>query len=287
MLLMEYVMIEDENKWLLVIEDARGSSLKRKCFWMRDSYFCVVNDLINQLNRAFVNAGGYENKSTTELPLAIESFSQICKRLNKFTKIYKNCELISLEVEVDFSGEKRVINIEDLYTEPKEDMSHWFACIGYSISYDYGRDYNISALKIPVNISYNNIYKNMLYFYNIYYDEFKSESASLSYKIAELFEKFFGYEILSFLDVLKLRYQSSNRVKKVLLDYANDDRPIHCEADGTYHYTEDINEYNIYYKRQFSLPYLKGSIDKEKLESVIYPNKQEVTDFLKQIEVRS
>lgn len=274
-------MIGDEKKWLLVLEDTREKPIKRKCFWIRDSYFSIVNDLVGQLNRAFINAGGYTDNSTVELPLAIESFSKICQRLNKFTKIYKNSDPISPEVESAFTGEKRVLNLEYLYSDYQEDMNYWFAIIGYG----YGKDEHYVYLKVPVSISYNEVFRKTSYLCNIYYDEMTSRDlplslSSLTESITQLFQQFGGYKTADILDVFKLKYQDGYRKKSIPLEYIYEKKSIYCAEDDSHKHGMDIDKFNIYYKREFSIPYLKGNLDKEKLEVIDYPDKKQVNDFV-------
>lgn len=277
----EYVMIGDEKKWLLVLEDTREKPIKRKYFWMKDSYFSIVNDLVSQLNRAFINAGGYTDNSIVELPLAIESFSKICQRLNKFTKIYKNSDPISPEVESAFTGEKRVLNLEYFYSDYQDDMNYWFAIIGYG----YGKDEHYVYLKVPVSISYNEIFRKTSYLCNIYYDELKARDlplslSSLTESIIHFFQQFCGYKTADILDVFKLKYQDGYRKKSIPLEYIYEKKSIYCAEDDSHKHGMDIDKFNIYYKREFSIPYLKGNLDKEKLEVIDYPDKKQVKNFV-------
>lgn len=274
-LLMEYVMIEDEKKWLLVLEDTREKPIKRKYFWINGKYGyrALVSDLLGQLYRAS-NNDDLKKEANLKSPFKEESFGEICKRLNDFKKIYKNSTPISPEVENAFTGKKRVLNLESLYADSENDMNYWYVFINYL----FGEDYDIVAFKIPVNISYNQVFKNTCYFHDIF-KELKGQSFCASkslkpYQIAQLFHQFFRYDAVDILDTLKMKYQDSNRMKKLILDYIENRYSLYSADYG------DIDKFNVYFKRKDSMPYLKKSLDNEQIEFIHYPNKQEVKNFV-------
>lgn len=275
-------MIKDENKWLLIVEDTRGPSIQRKCFWMRDAYFYIINILLSQLHKGYEN-NDIKDGSSVKSPFIVESFSQICQRLNKFSKKYKYSSPISSEIENAFTGKKRILNLESLYADCEGDMDYWFAFIGY----EYREDDDIAALKVPINISYNNIFKNALYFYNTFEEKEKEKEKpkkgsvcffkSLElHQMIQLFKHFFGYEEVDLINIFKMKYLNSYRMKSIQLDYIQNKREFFCQEDHQHKHMVNFDGLNIYYKREFSQPFYKGNTDKEELEKINYPDKQEV-----------
>ena len=281
-----------DNKWLLILEDDLNKKGEKKYLELNndiDEFSLLENILMDLYEEHYIDmtCDKYLDKNIPK-----DDYKRRIMNIDEISLIirgnFKDVLIIEENIKLLKSYPKiKKIRLTDLYNfNEKNNLNYWIL----KLTEHRVSSRNHIYFKIPSNITYNEIFKNIINIIEIYNNNFKlndeiySDYITLE-QIKNIVISLFNYEIIEPINMLRNDNAYNNRIK--IMNLSNIKERETGKGVEKYIDIETIKNSNIYFNRIYEKAEIRERDDSNPMEDIVFPDediiKNKINKVIKEI----